>query len=160
MLAQPTQHTAAPLSKQRQLQQQQQQVLQEEQSLQSVNSLSMFPDPVSGCGTSSRAAAAGGRGTAAAAVAAARSVLPELAAARLREQRQHALVVSACKALGSSAAADAYVAALPAGLLTVNLSSAGDDALGCLETSQILLVPQLKHTLLTRSGTAAVAKLD
>jgi hypothetical protein len=126
MVAQPTQHTATLLSKQRQHQQQQQQ-LQEEPSLQSVNSLSMFPDPSTSCDGGSRTTAGAALGTAAAAAAAAaaRSVSPGLNAARLHEQRQHALVVSACKALGSSAAADAYVAALPTGLLAVNLSAAG-----------------------------------
>jgi hypothetical protein len=97
-----------------QQQQQQQQLLQEEPSLQSVNSLSMFPDPSAGAGCSSKRTAGAGSG-----------VLSSLIAARLQEERQHALVVSACKALGSSAAADAYVAALPAGLLAVNLSAAG-----------------------------------
>jgi hypothetical protein len=109
------QHTAPLLSKQGQ---QQQQVLQEEPSLQSVNSLSMFPDPSASCDGCSRAI--GG-----ALLGAARGASPGLNAARLQEQRQHALVVSACKALGSSAAADAYVAALPAGLLAVDLSAAG-----------------------------------
>ena len=36
------------------------------------------------------------------------------------------LVMSACKALGSVAAAEGYVAALPEGLMTVNLSTAGE----------------------------------
>jgi hypothetical protein len=124
MLAQPTQHTASLLSKQRQ-HQQQQQVLQEEPSLQSVNSLSMFPDPSASCDGGIKATRGAVIGISAAAAAAARSVSPGLNAARLQEQRQHALVVSACKALGSSAAADAYVAALPTGLLAVNLSAAG-----------------------------------
>jgi hypothetical protein len=106
-------------SRQQQQQQQQQQALQEEPSLQSVNSLSMFPDPSVDGGCSSKAAAAGAAG-------AGRDVLSVLNVARLQEERQHALVVSACKALGSSTAADAYVAALPAGLLAVNLSAAGE----------------------------------
>ncbi|KAF6257931.1 hypothetical protein COO60DRAFT_1168900 [Scenedesmus sp. NREL 46B-D3] len=115
-LPQSLRHTG-PLFKQ---QHQQQQVLQEEASLHSVNSLSMFPDPTAGGVCSSKMAAGAVAGKAAASCTS-----PALNAARLQEQRQHALAVSACKALGCSAAADDYVAALPAGLPAVNLSAAG-----------------------------------
>lgn len=131
-------HHAAVLPKQQQQQYQrhqhqqheQEQEMEQEPSLQSVNSLSLFPDPCRQSedkttlhhSSTGKLVGAASRSTTSPAAAAGRAA----EAARLQQQRQQALVVSACKALGSFAAAEGYVAALPEGLMTVNLSAAGD----------------------------------